>query len=242
MTGNMDDKLHIDSLVGDVRVIGYCNYIEDAGRYDNRDYFSSGGGYVVGECVKRSLEFIRPSGCHDNYSMCDTYAVEQFAPDAPPPATNLHTSVFVTPEEFSKRDGFHDALDSKMTDTISVSMGTSNTNKRMPNTFSRKENGEETTGETETTPTSPTRRRRRRKRVITPVQRRAANGREKRRMVRLNEAFDHLRMRVQASLSVTSFCHRKRKLSRTSVLQLAVDYITQMKECIFSAETFGKTD
>lgn len=57
-----------------------------------------------------------------------------------------------------------------------------------------------------------------RKRIITHEQRKAANVRERRRMLSLNEAFDQLR------LTVPTFAYEK-KLSRIETLRLAITYI-----------------
>ncbi|KAK3511615.1 hypothetical protein QTP70_011681 [Hemibagrus guttatus] len=65
----------------------------------------------------------------------------------------------------------------------------------------------------------------RRKRVITSVQRRAANIRERRRMFSLNEAFDELRRKVP------TFAYEKR-LSRIETLRLAIVYISFMTELL----------
>ncbi|KAJ8267289.1 hypothetical protein COCON_G00124610 [Conger conger] len=64
-----------------------------------------------------------------------------------------------------------------------------------------------------------------RKRVITTVQRRAANIRERRRMFSLNEAFDELRKKVP------TFAYEKR-LSRIETLRLAVVYISFMTDLL----------
>ncbi|KAF4073734.1 hypothetical protein AMELA_G00246800 [Ameiurus melas] len=64
-----------------------------------------------------------------------------------------------------------------------------------------------------------------RKRVITGVQRRAANIRERRRMFSLNEAFDELRRKVP------TFAYEKR-LSRIETLRLAIVYISFMTELL----------
>ncbi|TSO47163.1 Fer3-like protein [Bagarius yarrelli] len=64
-----------------------------------------------------------------------------------------------------------------------------------------------------------------RKRVITTVQRRAANIRERRRMFSLNEAFDELRRKVP------TFAYEKR-LSRIETLRLAIVYISFMTELL----------
>lgn len=64
-----------------------------------------------------------------------------------------------------------------------------------------------------------------RKRVITTVQRHAANIRERRRMFSLNEAFDELRKKVP------TFAYEKR-LSRIETLRLAIVYISFMRELL----------
>ncbi|KAG9278956.1 fer3-like protein [Astyanax mexicanus] len=65
----------------------------------------------------------------------------------------------------------------------------------------------------------------RRKRVITTVQRQAANIRERKRMFSLNEAFDELRKKVP------TFAYEKR-LSRIETLRLAIVYISFMTELL----------
>lgn len=65
----------------------------------------------------------------------------------------------------------------------------------------------------------------RRRRVITVVQRQAANVRERRRMFGLNEAFDELRQKVP------TFAYEKR-LSRIDTLRLAIVYISFMTDLL----------
>ncbi|ELT88342.1 hypothetical protein CAPTEDRAFT_57348, partial [Capitella teleta] len=67
-----------------------------------------------------------------------------------------------------------------------------------------------------------------RKRVITHEQRKAANVRERRRMMSLNEAFDQLRT------TVPTFAYEK-KLSRIETLRLAITYINFLA-CILDGE------
>lgn len=64
-----------------------------------------------------------------------------------------------------------------------------------------------------------------RKRVISSVQRQAANIRERKRMFSLNEAFDLLRRKVP------TFAYEKR-LSRIETLRLAIIYIDFMTEIL----------
>ncbi|XP_054620530.1 fer3-like protein [Dunckerocampus dactyliophorus] len=64
-----------------------------------------------------------------------------------------------------------------------------------------------------------------RRRVITVVQRQAANVRERKRMFSLNEAFDTLRKKVP------TFAYEKR-LSRIETLRLAIVYISFMKDLL----------
>ncbi|XP_036371943.1 fer3-like protein [Megalops cyprinoides] len=64
-----------------------------------------------------------------------------------------------------------------------------------------------------------------RKRVITTVQRQAANIRERKRMFSLNEAFDQLRKKVP------TFAYEKR-LSRIETLRLAIVYISFMTDLL----------
>ncbi|XP_043089064.1 protein Fer3 [Puntigrus tetrazona] len=65
----------------------------------------------------------------------------------------------------------------------------------------------------------------RRKRVISSVQRQAANVRERKRMFSLNEAFDRLRRKVP------TFAYEKR-LSRIETLRLAIVYISFMTDIL----------
>ncbi|TRY72881.1 hypothetical protein DNTS_021699 [Danionella cerebrum] len=65
----------------------------------------------------------------------------------------------------------------------------------------------------------------RRKRVISSVQRHAANIRERKRMFSLNEAFERLRRRVP------TFAYEKR-LSRIETLRLAIVYIAFMTDIL----------
>uniref|UniRef100_A0A8C9ZVG2 Fer3-like bHLH transcription factor n=1 Tax=Sander lucioperca TaxID=283035 RepID=A0A8C9ZVG2_SANLU len=62
-----------------------------------------------------------------------------------------------------------------------------------------------------------------RRRIITVVQRQAANVRERKRMFSLNEAFDELRRKVP------TFAYEKR-LSRIDTLRLAIVYISFMTD------------
>ena len=64
-----------------------------------------------------------------------------------------------------------------------------------------------------------------RRRVATVQQRRAANIRERRRMVKLNTAFDRLRKRIP------TFAYEKR-LSRIETLRLAIMYINFMRDLL----------
>ena len=88
----------------------------------------------------------------------------------------------------------------------------------MQNTFCPKFSSRETT---EATP----REKRKRRRIISPTQRVAANLRERRRMVNLNDAYDGLRTLLP------TFSHEK-NLSRVHTLKLAVDYIAFMKDML----------
>lgn len=65
----------------------------------------------------------------------------------------------------------------------------------------------------------------RRRRIITVVQRQAANVRERKRMFSLNEAFDALRRKVP------TFAYEKR-LSRIDTLRLAIVYISFMTDLL----------
>ncbi|XP_041365675.1 uncharacterized protein LOC121380773 [Gigantopelta aegis] len=65
----------------------------------------------------------------------------------------------------------------------------------------------------------------RKRRLPSVSQRRAANVRERRRMLNLNQAFDALRRRIP------TFAYEKR-LSRIETLRLAIEYITFMTEII----------
>ncbi|XP_062292029.1 fer3-like protein [Scomber scombrus] len=64
-----------------------------------------------------------------------------------------------------------------------------------------------------------------RRRIITMVQRQAANVRERKRMFSLNEAFDELRRKVP------TFAYEKR-LSRIETLRLAMVYISFMRDLL----------
>ncbi|KAJ0055035.1 hypothetical protein NL108_008766 [Boleophthalmus pectinirostris] len=64
-----------------------------------------------------------------------------------------------------------------------------------------------------------------RRRIITVVQRQAANVRERKRMFSLNEAFDELRKKVP------TFAYEKR-LSRIETLRLAIIYISFMMDLL----------
>ncbi|MEQ2208604.1 hypothetical protein XENOCAPTIV_008487 [Xenoophorus captivus] len=64
-----------------------------------------------------------------------------------------------------------------------------------------------------------------RRRIVTGVQRQAANVRERKRMFSLNEAFDELRRKVP------TFAYEKR-LSRIETLRLAIVYISFMMDLL----------
>ncbi|ELT89042.1 hypothetical protein CAPTEDRAFT_80499, partial [Capitella teleta] len=64
-----------------------------------------------------------------------------------------------------------------------------------------------------------------RKRVINRVQRKAANVRERRRMVTLNDAFEHLKTRIPRGI-------KDKKLSRIDTLRTAISYITNMQKML----------
>ncbi|XP_021170924.2 fer3-like protein [Fundulus heteroclitus] len=64
-----------------------------------------------------------------------------------------------------------------------------------------------------------------RRRIISGVQRQAANVRERKRMFSLNEAFDELRRKVP------TFAYEKR-LSRIETLRLAIVYISFMMDLL----------
>jgi len=71
---------------------------------------------------------------------------------------------------------------------------------------------------------------RKRKRVLNGVQRAEATQREKRRMLKLNRAFEDLRK----VLPVTEFA--RNKLSRSETLKSAIDYINLMFDMLDSAK------
>ncbi|XP_067281145.1 protein Fer3 [Pseudorasbora parva] len=72
---------------------------------------------------------------------------------------------------------------------------------------------------------SPSNGKAKRKRVISTVQRQAANIRERKRMFSLNEAFERLRRKVP------TFAYEKR-LSRIETLRLAIVYISFMTDIL----------
>ncbi|XP_037078410.1 pancreas transcription factor 1 subunit alpha-like [Pollicipes pollicipes] len=72
-----------------------------------------------------------------------------------------------------------------------------------------------------------------RRRVASMAQRRAANIRERRRMLSLNEAFDRLRRKVP------TFAYEKR-LSRIETLRLAITYIAFMGELLSGQQEGGE--
>uniref|UniRef100_A0A673HFE9 Fer3-like bHLH transcription factor n=1 Tax=Sinocyclocheilus rhinocerous TaxID=307959 RepID=A0A673HFE9_9TELE len=76
-----------------------------------------------------------------------------------------------------------------------------------------------------TSPVSASSGKPKRTRVISSIQRQAANIRERKRMFSLNEAFDRLRRKVP------SFAYEKR-LSRIETLRLAIVYISFMTDIL----------
>ncbi|CAF0723893.1 unnamed protein product [Rotaria sp. Silwood1] len=79
-------------------------------------------------------------------------------------------------------------------------------------------------------PTRPNGSKRKRKRVLNGVQRAEATQREKRRMLKLNRAFEDLRK----VLPVTEFA--RNKLSRSETLKSAIDYINLMFDMLDAAK------
>lgn len=73
-----------------------------------------------------------------------------------------------------------------------------------------------------------------RKRVINKVQRKAANIRERRRMVTLNEAFERLKQRIPRG-------SKDKKLSRIDTLRTAISYITSMQKMLIMADSQEST-
>jgi hypothetical protein len=69
-----------------------------------------------------------------------------------------------------------------------------------------------------------------RKRVITRVQRKAANVRERRRMVTLNDAFEQLKLQIPRGA-------KEKKLSRIDTLRTAISYITSMQKMLVVADS-----
>lgn len=78
--------------------------------------------------------------------------------------------------------------------------------------------------------TRPNGSKRKRKRVLNGVQRAEATQREKRRMLKLNRAFEELRK----VLPVTEFA--RNKLSRSETLKSAIDYINLMFDMLDAAK------
>ena len=78
--------------------------------------------------------------------------------------------------------------------------------------------------------TRPNGSKRKRKRVLNGVQRAEATQREKRRMLKLNRAFEDLRK----VLPVTEFA--RNKLSRSETLKSAIDYINLMFDMLDAAK------
>ena len=76
---------------------------------------------------------------------------------------------------------------------------------------------------------------RKRKRIITLDQRKAANVRERRRMVTVNGAFEKLRQRIPT-------LPYEKKLSRIETLRLAVSYIQFMSELLSEQQDGTETD
>jgi hypothetical protein len=89
-------------------------------------------------------------------------------------------------------------------------------------------NNKTTTGQRR--PTRPNGSKRKRKRVLNGVQRAEATQREKRRMLKLNRAFEDLRK----VLPVTEFA--RNKLSRSETLKSAIDYINLMFDMLDAAK------
>ena len=80
-------------------------------------------------------------------------------------------------------------------------------------------------------PTRQSGSKRKRKRVLNGVQRAEATQREKRRMLKLNRAFEDLRK----VLPVTEFA--RNKLSRSETLKSAIDYINLMFDMLDAAKS-----
>lgn len=88
-----------------------------------------------------------------------------------------------------------------------------------------------TSGTDQRRSTRPNGSKRKRKRVLNGVQRAEATQREKRRMLKLNRAFEDLRK----VLPVTEFA--RNKLSRSETLKSAIDYINLMFDMLDAAKS-----
>ncbi|CAF1208719.1 unnamed protein product [Rotaria sordida] len=101
--------------------------------------------------------------------------------------------------------------------------------KRINNNSTNTNNNKMTTTD-QRRPTRPNGSKRKRKRVLNGVQRAEATQREKRRMLKLNRAFEELRK----VLPVTEFA--RNKLSRSETLKSAIDYINLMFDMLDAAK------
>ena len=98
------------------------------------------------------------------------------------------------------------------------------------NNQSTTNNNKTTAGTGQRRQTRPNGSKRKRKRVLNGVQRAEATQREKRRMLKLNRAFEELRK----VLPVTEFA--RNKLSRSETLKSAIDYINLMFDMLDAAK------
>ncbi|CAF2718068.1 unnamed protein product [Rotaria sp. Silwood2] len=128
-------------------------------------------------------------------------------------------------DENDLEDGSDDDDDDDDDDTDS----TYHLPKRINNNSTNNNNNKITTTD-QRRPTRPNGSKRKRKRVLNGVQRAEATQREKRRMLKLNRAFEDLRK----VLPVTEFA--RNKLSRSETLKSAIDYINLMFDMLDAAK------
>ena len=145
------------------------------------------------------------------------------------PHENANSNTFYVPyqttvansdnDENDLDEGSDDVDDDDDDDDDDDGDSTYNLPKRMNNN-NMTNNGKATAGQRRLT--RPNGSKRKRKRVLNGVQRAEATQREKRRMLKLNRAFEELRK----VLPVTEFA--RNKLSRSETLKSAIDYINLM--------------
>ncbi len=146
------------------------------------------------------------------------------------PHENTNSNSFYVPYQTTvvNSDNDENDLEDGSEDDDDDNDSTYHLSKRINNNSTNNNNNKTTTGQRRST--RPNGSKRKRKRVLNGVQRAEATQREKRRMLKLNRAFEDLRK----VLPVTEFA--RNKLSRSETLKSAIDYINLMFDMLDAAK------